>query len=77
MPLSVEMVIPIRTAKAACLMVSFVIHALEDMSTRLTLFGSHSICFLVFHTTPCFLSVVFDNMCSIAFGTSGDMQMTT
>jgi len=76
-PLFVEMVMLIRIAKAVCLMVFFAIHALEDISTRLALFGSHFICFLVFHTTSCFLSVVFGNICSIAFGISRDVRTTT
>jgi len=33
MPISIEMVMPIRTTIAVCLMVSFAIYALEDMRT--------------------------------------------
>jgi len=58
-------------------MVALAIHAFEDMRTRLSFFGSYLICFLVFHTISCFLSVMFSNMSSIALGTPGDMRTTT
>ena len=72
----IETVAPVRTAIAIRLMVSFAIHAFEDMRTRLTIFGGHLVCFFVVHATPCFLSVVFGRVSSVAFGTSGDMRMT-
>ena len=68
--------VPIRTAIAIRLMVSFAVHAFEDMRTWLTSNGGHTICFLIFHTTPCFLSVVFGIVSSIALGTPGDMRAT-
>ena len=77
MPLFVEPVVPIRTTMAIHLMVSLAIHTFEDMRTWLTNIGSHAICFLVFHTTPCFLSVVFSIMSSIALSAPGDVRVTT
>ena len=77
MPLLVELVAPIRTAIAICLMVSFAIHAFEDMRTWLTNIDSCSIHFLVFHTTPHFLSVVFSIVSSIALSAPGDVRATT
>ena len=77
MPIFIEMVIPIRTTIAIHLMVFLAIHALEDMRTWLTNIGSCVICFLVFHTAPHFLSVVFGIMSSIALGTPGDVRVTT
>ena len=74
MPIFIETVAPIRTTIAICLMVSFAIYALEDMGTWLSTIGSHVICFLVFHATPCFLSVVFGIMSSIALSAPGDMR---
>ena len=76
-PVSIEMVMPIRTANTIHLMVALAIHAFEDVRTRLSFFGSHSICFLVFHATLCFLSVMFSNVSSIALGTPGDVRTTT
>ena len=76
MPVPIETVAPVRTAIAIRLMVSFAIHAFEDMRTRLTIFGSCSVCFFVVHTTPRFLSVVFGRVGSVALGASGDMRMT-
>ena len=76
-PIFIETVTPIRTTIAICLMVSLAIHTLEDMRTWLTNIGSHVIYFLVFHTAPCFLSVVFGFMSSIALSTSGDVRATT
>jgi len=77
MPIFVELVMPIRTTIAIHLMVSFAIHAFEDMRTWLINIGSCAICFLVFHTTPCFFSVVFGIMSSIALSTPRDMRATT
>ena len=76
MPIFVEMVMPIRTTIAICLMISLAVYALEDMRAWLPTIGSHSICFLVFHTTPCFLSVVFGIVSSIALSAPGDMRAT-
>ena len=77
MPLSIEMVMSIRTNIAVHLMIPFVVHAFEDIRIRLAFFGGHSICFLVIHAIPCFLSVMFGVVCSIAFHTPGDMRATT
>ena len=77
MPISIEMVMLIRTTIAVCLMIPFVVHAFEDVRTRLAFFGSCSICFLVIHVTPHFLSVMFGDVSSIAFSTPGDMRVTT
>jgi len=57
-------------------MVAFAVHTFEDVWTWLTFLGSRTICFLVFHATPCFLSVVFGNVSSITLGTPGDMRVT-
>ena len=76
MPIFVEMVMPIRTTIAICLMISLVVYALEDMRTQLFTIGSCSICFLVFHATSRFLSVVFSVVSSIALSAPGDMRMT-
>jgi len=76
-PISIEMVTPIRTTIAVCLIVSFAIYALEDMRTWLTNLSSHMIYFLVFHATPYFLSVMFSIMSSIALSTPRDMRATT
>ena len=77
MPIFIEMVIPIRTTIAIHLMVFLAIHALEDMRTWLTNIGSCVICFLVFHTAPHFLSVVFGIMSSVALSAPGDVRATT
>jgi len=77
MPIPIKMVTPIRTTIAVCLMVSFAIYVLEDMRTWLTNLSSHVIYFLVFHATPCFLSVMFGIISSIALSTPGDMRATT
>ena len=77
MPIFVEPVTPIRTTIAICLIVSLAIHAFEDMRTWLTNIGSCAICFLVFHTTPHFLSVVFGIMSFIALSALGDVRATT
>ena len=61
-PLLVELVAPIRTAIAIRLMVSFAIHAFEDMRTWLTNIGSCSIHFLVFSvvvSSSFFLLLIF------------------
>jgi len=42
-PLSVEMVTPIRTTIAVHLMISFAINTFEDMKTWFTIFGSQTI----------------------------------
>ena len=76
MPISIEMVMPVRTTIAVCLMIPFAIHAFEDMRTWLTFFGGRSISFFVIHAAPHFLSVVFGDMSSIAFSTPGDMRVT-
>ena len=73
----IETAIPIRTANTICLMVVLTIHAFEDVRTRLSFFGSCSIHFLVFHATPCFLSVMFSNVSSIALSASRDIRTTT
>ena len=70
----IEMVAPIWTTIAVCLMVTFAVHAFEDVWTWLAFFGGRTICFLVFHATPYFLSVVFSNVSSIALGAPGDMR---
>jgi len=72
----IETVMPIKTTIAICLMVSLAIYTLEDMRTWLPNIGSYAICFLVFYATPCFLSVVFGIMSSIALSTPGDMRAT-
>jgi len=77
MPISIEMVMPIRTTIAICLMVPFAIHAFEDVRAWLAFFGGCSICFFVLHATPHFLSVVFISMSSIAFSAPEDMRVTT
>jgi len=74
MPLPIETVMPIWTIITICLMVSFAIHAFENMGTQLLFQHNQVICFLVFHTTPCFLSVIFNNMSSMTLSTSGDMR---
>jgi len=76
-PIHIEMVMPIRTTIAVCLMVSFAIHALEDMRTWLTNLSSCTIYFLVFHATLHFFSVMFGTVSSIALITPGDMRVTT
>jgi len=76
-PISIEVVAPIRTPIAVHLMISFAIHAFEDVRTWLTIFGYQMISFLILHATPCFLSVVFGSMGSIALGTPGNMRTTT
>ena len=75
-PISVELVTPIRTAIAVHLMVSLAIYTFEDIRTWLTNNGSYTICFLVLHTTPCFLSMVIGIMSSIALSTPGDVRTT-
>ena len=77
MPTSVKTIAPVRTTIAICLMILFAIHALEDMRTRLTNFGSHTAEFFIFGATPHLLSVMFSRMGSIAFSTPGDMRVTT
>jgi len=74
MPISIEMVMPVWTTIAVCLVIAFAVHAFEDVRTWFTFLGGRSICFLVLHATLCFLSVVFSHMSSIALGTPGDMR---
>ena len=76
-PIFVELVMPIRTAITIHLIVSLAIHAFEDMRTWLTNISSCTIHFLVFHIIPCFLSVVFGIMSSIALSIPGDVRATT
>ena len=75
-PLTIEMIIPVWTTIAVCLMVAFAVHAFEGVWIWLAFFGGRTICFLVFHATPYFLSVVFGNVGSIALGTPEDMRVT-
>ena len=77
MPISIEMVMPIRTTIAICLMIPFAIYTFEDVRAWLAFFGGHSICFFVLHATPHFLSVVFSSMSSIAFSAPRDVRATT
>ena len=76
MPISIETVMPVRTTITVHLMIPFTIYAFEDMRTWLTFFGGHLISFFVIHTAPCFLSMVFGNISSIAFSTPRDMRAT-
>ena len=76
MLISIETVMPVRTTITVCLMISFTIYAFEDVRTWLAFFGGCSISFFVIHTTPCFLSVVFGDMSSIAFSVPRDMRAT-
>ena len=72
----IEMVAPIWTTIAVCLMVTFAVHAFEDVWTWLAFLGGWIIRFFVFYTTLCFFSVVFSSVSSIALGTPGDMRAT-
>jgi len=76
MPISIEMVMPVRTTIAVCLMIPFAIHAFENVRTWLTFFGGCSISFFVIHAALRFLSVVFGDMSSIVFSAPGDMRVT-
>ena len=76
-PISIEIVMPIRTTIPVHLIISFAVYVFEDMRTRLIFFSGCSICFLVIYTTPCFLSVMFGVVCSIAFHTSGNIRVKT
>ena len=76
MLISIETVMPVWTTIAVCLVITFTVHAFEDMRTWFTFLSGCSICFLILHATPCFLSVVFGCMSSIALGTPGDMRAT-
>jgi len=58
-------------------MILFAIHALEDVRTWLTDFGSHMVEFFIFSATPHLFSVMFDRISSITFGASEDMRVTT
>jgi len=62
-PISIEMVTPVRTTIAVHLMIPFAIHAFEDMRTWLAFFGGRLISFFVIHAAPCFLSVVIRRKC--------------
>ena len=77
MPISIEMVVPIQTTIAVCLVILFEVHAFEDVRTWLTFLGGCSICFLVIHATLYFLSMVFGSISSIVLGAPGDMRMAT
>ena len=77
MPTPVEMIMLIRTAVAIHLMILFIVHIFKDMRTRLTFFGGHSICFLILHITPHFLSIMFGDMSSITLSISEDVKVTT
>jgi len=76
MPIPIEIVALVRTTRAVHLIISFAIHTFEDVRTWLTIFGSHLICFLILHATPCFLPVMFSYMSSIVLGAPGDMRVT-
>ena len=71
------MVAPVWTTITVCLMIPFAVYAFEDMRTWFTFLGSCLICFLVLHTTSCFLSVMFSYMSSIALSVPGDIRTTT
>ena len=58
-------------------MISFAVHAFEDVRTWLAFLGGCSICFLIVYATPHFLSVVFGRISSIALGAPGDMRAVT
>jgi len=73
----VKTIAPVRTAIAIHLMIPFAIHALEDVRTWLTDFGSRMVEFFIFGATPHLFSVMFGRMSSIAFGVPGDMRVTT
>ena len=75
-PVPIETVAPVRTAITICLIVSFAIHAFEDVRAWLTVFGGYLVCFFVVHATPRFLSVVFGRVSFIVFGASEDMRTT-
>ena len=77
MPISIEIVMPIRTTIAIHLMIPFAIYTFEDVRVWLVFFGGCLICFFILHATPYFLSVVFSSMNSIAFSAPGDVRATT
>ena len=77
MSISIEIVTLIRITIAVCLMIPFAVHAFEDMRAGLTFFGGCSIYFLVIYAIPCFLSVMFGVVSSIAFSIPRDMRVTT
>ena len=77
MPISIEMVAPIWTTIAICLMIPFTVYIFKDVRTWLAFLSSCLICFLVVHAIPHFLSVVFSSMSSIALGAPGDMRTET
>ena len=76
MLISIKTVAPIWTTIAVCLMIPFAIHTFKDMRIGLAFLSGQSICFLIVHATLHFLSVIFGDVSSIAFSTSGDMRMT-
>ncbi len=76
MLIPIDTVMPVRTTRAAHLMISFTIHAFEDMRTWLTIFGNCLIHFLILYATLCFLPIMFSHMSSIALGTPGDVSVT-
>ena len=59
------------------LMVTFAVHAFEDVWIWLTFLGGQTIHFLVFYVVPCFFSVVFGIVSFIVLSAPGDMRMTT
>ena len=77
MPTSVKIIVPVRTAIAIHLMIFFVIYTLKDVRTWLTNFDSCTVEFFIFSTTLYLFSVMFSRMSFIAFGTPGDMRVTT
>jgi len=77
MPTPVKTIVPVRIAIAIYLIILFVIHALENVRTWLTNFGSYMVKFFIFGTIPSLFSVIFGRMSSIAFGTPGDMRAMT
>jgi len=77
MPTPVETITLIRIAVAICLIILFAVHTFENVRTRLIFFGGCLICFLILHTIPHFLSMMFSDMSSITLSTSGDVKVTT
>ena len=63
----VKTIAPVRTAIAIHLIIPFAIHALKDVGTWLTDFGSHTVEFFIFSATPCLFSVMFGKMSSIVY----------
>ena len=67
---------PIRTTMAVYLMVSLAVYTFEDMGTWLLHLDSQLIKFLIFHTIPYLLSIVFSQVSSIILCASGSMRAT-